>query len=546
MRLSNRLLGNAATTYLRLMTTFALGLFTTWYILGKAGVIGFGLIALSTSANGVSRSLERALRFGLVRELAAAIATGDATAIRRAVTSAFTLCLRSSVPLIAFVAVLVTAAQTGFFNTPASVPGIDLALVVLILGEGTHAVLRLLGAPFLQSLFAAQRIDLDNLLMVVARATHALSAVLVFGVLLPHAALADQLMAFALTRATVQLADVALGIWLAKWILPGLRLERAAYDEGEYLAIRSTVWHSAHVALLFNNIPSFLAIVINLFFGLAFNSIWQIVVQFSGFARMASEGLLRGIDALSTHLQQDGKEATVLDLSVRSIRYQLAVVFPAALFLGLFARPILGLWVGHRLAMDPRLAAGGLTVAGALVLAATMAQILLVAQVLRAGFFGVERALYGLGAVSSYAWFAKWGTLMSLTLAVGCTAISPEPILSPIALLASTVLFSPIVVLRAARREMGMDIGSALRRSLPRPLIAGTIFFAALLPVRLAFDSLTPVGMILLLLLAAAVYTPVAAVVLPERDERRRVVELVRQGFAWILRTRRRDPSPGN
>ena len=69
MRLSTRLLSNAATNYLRMGATFALGLFTTWYVVGAAGVVGFGLISLAVSSSGPSRALERTLRLGLVREL---------------------------------------------------------------------------------------------------------------------------------------------------------------------------------------------------------------------------------------------------------------------------------------------------------------------------------------------------------------------------------------------------------------------------------------------------------------------------------------------
>lgn len=539
--MSTRLLSNAATSYVRLGTTFAFGLFTTWYVLGAAGVIGFGMIALAVSSTGPSHAVERTLRFGLVRELAAAIASGEPRQIQRSLTSAFRLCLQATVLLAAVVLLLSWAAWAGFFNIPGDQQGLRLALAILILGEGVHAAVRLLSAPHVQSLFAAQHVAVDNLLMVVARATYALSAVVIFGWMLPKASLSTQLIAFAVSRATVQLADVALGIWLAKRLVPGLRLDRSTYDEAEYLSVRDTVWQSSQVAVLLNTIPQFIAILINLFFGLTYNGIWQIVVQFSGFAWMFSQGLLRGIEPLTTHLQQGGRLGMAINLMARSIRYQLAIALPASVFLCLFVRPLLDLWVGRRLAADAGLAAAGVPVAEALNLAATMAVILIVAQTFRAGFFGVERGLYGIGKVRSYAWFSKWATLIAVGSAAGLMAWFRQPVVAPVAILLSHVIFSPGVVVSAARREVGLPIAATLRSTFPRPLLANFAFLGFLTPLRLSLDRLTLVSLGTLLAGSALAYGALALLLIPVADERSRLLQLFGRGVRW--RARRPPPA---
>ncbi len=531
MRLSTRLLTNAATTYLRLGTTFTLGLFTTWYVIGHAGVIGFGLMALAVSSTGPSHALERSLRFGLVRELAASLASGDRRAVTRSLASAFRLCLQACLPLAGLVALLALLAWRGLFNLPVDQPELKVALVALVLGEGIHAGLRLLSAPFLQTLFAAQQVALDNLLIVLARATQALSAVVVFSWLLPHAELHVQLIGFAVSRATIQLADVAVGIWLAKRRVPGLELDPSAYRVDEYRAVRDTVWNSAQVAILLNILPQIMAVLINLHFGLAYNTIWQVAVQFSGFAWMLSEGLLRGIAPLTTHLSEQGRGRATLELMIRSIRYQLAVAIPAALLLGLYARPLLQVWVGTRLAADAQLAASGLSIGDALGLTASLAGVLLASQTLRAGFFGIERVLYGIGRVRSYAWFAKWATLLAVTLAAILLPVSGRPIAAPISLLVVTGLFSLGVVLRAARRETGLEIGPTLRRSLPRPLAVNLLFLAGLLAARPLLGEPTLPRVAALLLVSAAVYALLAAALATEADERKRLRQLLTERF---------------
>ena len=539
MRLSTRLLSNAVSTYLRLGTTFVLGLFTTWYVLGQAGVVGFGLIALATSSAALSTALDRALRFGLVRELAAAAASAEPGTIRRSLASAYRLCRQVAVPVSGFVLLVAALAWFGLFNTPVNQPELEWALALLILGEGIHALARLLAAPYIQLLFAAQQVAVDNLLIVIGRVTYAASAVLIFGWLLPDADLAVQLTGLAATRCTLQLIDLALGIWFAKRSFPGLRLEREAFDEDEYRSIRSTIWHSSQVVVLLNANYMFLAVLINLFFGLTYNGLWQIVVQFAGFARMIGEGLLRGIAPLTTHLQEGGRPRAVVELMTRSVRYQFAIALPTALLLGIWVGPLLTLWVGDRLAGDRHLAAAGFAAGEAVALASVMAVILIIARTLRTGFFGIESVLYGIGKVRSYSWAAKWALLISIGLATAAMAWLGDPLAAPVSALISQTLFSPVVVLLAARREGGLDIGATLWRTLPRPLIGNLVFLALLLPARLAVDRLSLVSLAALLVGAAVAYTLLALLVIATRDERRRLRQLAGQGLAWL---RRRDP----
>ncbi len=538
MRISTRLLSNAATNYLRMGATFALGLFTTWYVVGAAGVVGFGMISLAVSSSGPSRALERTLRLGLVRELSTALATGDAAAIRRSIASAFRLCSQAVLPLGAVVVALAVVAWAGLFNVPGGRGPLTLALAALILAEGVHAAVRVLASPLLQCLFASQQVALDNVLMVLGRLTHALSALVVFGWLLPDAALPIQLLGFAVSRVTLQLADVAAGVLLARQRIPAVGLDRALFDPGEYAQMRQTVWSFSQVTVLLNILPRFMAILINLFFGIAYNAIWEITVQFAGYAWVASEGLLRGIAPLTAHLQEGSRGRVALGLMARSIRYHLVVVLPAALLLGLYSKPLLELWVGRRLAADANLAAAGISVPEALGLAAAMAAVLLAGHTVRAGFFGVERILYGMGEVRSYAWFSKWAALGAVGTATAAMAIFHAPMAAPLAILAALSGHSLVAVLGAAHRRMDLPIGRTLRRSLPRPLIANLVFLAILLAARPWFAQLTVLRLGALLLGAGIVYGAIALLVTPEPDERPRLAELARQ-LPGLLRRRR-------
>ncbi len=545
MRVSSRLLSNAAANYIRLGMTFLLGVFFTWYVIGRIGMTGFGMIALAMSMFSIPASVDNAIRFGLLRELSAAIATGEAARVRTSLTSAVAFCALAAALLGLASALIAALAWLGLFSTPADVPNLRLALVVLLLADGVSGSIRMLCAPYTQALFAAQYIRLDNLLEVLRRVLYVLSAVAVFGFVLPEAPLALQLIGFALSRVTVQLPDVALGCWLARRRIPGLRFRRSAFDAAEFRSIRGTVWHSGQVSLLMDLHVFFIAILINFFFGLAYNGIWQIVVQLGGYLRRFSLGLLHGVEPLSTHLQQQGRDAALIGLMKRTIRYQLGSTLPLAVCLVIFMHPILNLWIGGRLEnWGQQLAQAGLDIRGAVNLIAILAYVLLAAQVVRASMYGVQRMLYGVGLVRSYSWFAKYGALISIGLAALLMWLTGSPVAGPVALLITNLIFYPGIVLSAAVREVDLPLAESLAESVPRPLIVAALVCIPAVLARLWVAELTLVSLIGLAAGLGVVYALLFYGVILLPDERARIRELLR-GSGGRLGGEREMPADG-
>ena len=531
MRLSNRLLSNAATTYMRLGTTFVLAVFFIWYVVGRIGMAGFGTIAFASAAFSISAAVEMAVRQGLLRELAAAIATGQAERIRKCLSSAVVFCAPAALVLVVVSLMLAALAYFGVFRTPADLPGLPMVLAFLFLCEGVHGGVRLMCAPYTQSLLAAQHVATDNFLMVVNRVTYALSAVIVFGWILPEASLAAKLVGFGISRATIQLLDVALGVWLAKRRLPHLKFERGAFDRAEFRSIVGTVWHTGQFTLLMNLNAQFVAIVINLFFGVSYNGLWQIVLQIGGGARMLGQGLLYGVEPLSAHMQEAGRRTAIVDLMMRTIRYQAAAILPAVAVLVLFMDPILNLWVAGRMAMDPYLAEAGISVARAVELIAVMAYIHLASQIVRGSTFGVERMLFGLGHVRSYSWFAKYAAVLNVGLAVGLIWYFETVIVAPVSLLITYLIFYPGIMLAAAKRRVGLPIARTLRRALPRPLVATAILCVPLILLRTQLAQLTLLSLLALAAGSGIAYGLLLYAIVFEADERLRINEIIRGRF---------------
>ena len=538
MRLSNRMLSNAATTYLRFGTSLVLGVFFIWYVVGRIGMVGFGMIALSAAMHSFSGAVDTAIRFGLVREMAAAIATGEARRVRISLSSAFMFCAPAAVLLSVVGALIAGLAYAGLFNTPSDPPGLRQALTVLLLAEGVFGGVRVFFAPYTQALYAAQRIGLDNALFVLRRVTYVLSAVLVLGVILPEAPLDVQLYGFAASRLTIQLADVVVGIWLAKRSVSGLTFARSAVDRAEFRAITGTVWHSGQVTLLMDLNVYFIAVLINLFFGITYNGLWQVVIQLGGYARRFAQGLLRGIEPLSTRLDREGRQAMVVDLMERTIRYQLGAVLPVVTAVGIFMEPILNLWIGGRMAGDPNLAVAGISAADAIRFIAIMTYVYLAASVIRTSMFGVQRILYGVGEVRSYSWFAKYAALINVGLAALLMWLFDTPVAAPAALLVTYLIYYPGIILRAAASRTDLSIRRSLARSIPRPLVATAVVCPPLLAARYWVSELTLWSLAALACGTGILYGLVLVTVVLQPDERARLRQLFKSG-AGRLRGRR-------
>ncbi len=541
MRLSNRLIANAATTYLRFGVSLLLGVFFIWYVIGRIGMVGFGMVALTATMYSFSAALDSAIRFGLIRELAAAIASGDPERVRVSTSSAFAFCAPAAGVFGVLGVLLALVALAGVFNLPADPPGLRHALTALLLAEAVYAAIRLFFAPFTQALYASQHIGLDNLLFGAQRLLLAVSAVLVLGVLLPDAPLDRQLYGFAVSRVTLQLLDVGLGIWLAKRCVRGLSFRRSAIDRNEFRAIRGTVWHSGQVTLLMDLNVHFIAILINFIFGVAYNGLWQVVVQLGGWAQRFALGLLRGIEPVATSMHDAGRRGASLDLMERTIRYQTGTVLPVAAALCLYMEPILDLWIGGRMAA--RVAEMGITASQAIRIIAVMAFVHLAASVVRASMFGVQRMLYGIGEVRSYSWFAKYAALLNVGLGAILMRAFDTPVAGPAVLLAVYLIYYPGIVLVAAKRRAGLPIGQALARSIPRPLIATALLCVPLLAVRPWFVPLTLGSLAVLMTSAGLLYGILVFCVILTADERARLRQLLSSGTD---RLRGRRPPPGD
>ncbi len=83
-------------------------------------------------------------------------------------------------------------------------------------------------------------------------------------------------------------------------------------------------------------------------------------------------------------------------------------------------------------------------------------------------------------------------------------------------------------MLLAARRWVGLPLRRTLRRALPRPVVATTIFCVPLLLLRLKLDHLTVLSLAALIAGSAVGYGLLMYLLVLEPDERARIKQLLR------------------
>jgi len=323
--------------------------------------------------------------------------------------------------------------------------------------------------------------------------------------------------------------DTVCAIFIARKLIHGLQLSPSAFRRAEFKQLARTGWHAGQMMILMDFNTYLMSILINLFFGVAYNGLWQIAVLLGGYATLVGEGILRGIDALAANLKEKGNLGGINILLTTSIRYQLAAALPWIAMNLIFMKPILWVWIGNRLQMDKSLVEAGLTVNAAIELVAIMATMLIMASLCRTLSRGIERMLYGMGLVHTYAWFAKYAVVSTLALAALMLWRTGSPAWAPVPIVLINFLYYEVVILLAARREMGFRISFSLKQSLPGPALAAAVLCLPLLVMRSIIGDLTLPKMAFVLAVSGAVYAPLAVGLVLEADERGKILQLVRK-----------------
>ena len=104
--------------------------------------------------------------------------------------------------------------------------------------------------------------------------------------------------------------------------------------------------------------------------------------------------------------------------------------------------------------------------------------------------------------------------------------LTGSPLGTSVPLLVVNFLYYIIIMHIAAPKRVEFPVKSALRRSLPRPILAALLLAAPMLLIRWRVDSLSLQSLVLIFLVLLVAYMPLLYGIVALKDERKRINEL--------------------
>ena len=317
-----------------------IGILLVPYFIGTLGIAAYGLIPLATSLTSYVTILTDSLNVAVSRFLTVDLHRGDyGKANKTFNTAIFGL---SGVVAILIPAIIILSYFTPrIFNVPA---GTESDVILLFLGVLSALLIRSWSSNFTVTLFAHNRLDLQNLLNAVSTIVQVLSIVVFFTLFTPR------LSYVGLSYLISNIVFLAGAILLSKRINPGLHLSIHDFDRSRLRDLLTMGWWS-----IINQVGSLFflqidLIVVNILFGALATGEYAVVLVWATLLRGIA-GTLSGVlsPMILTYYAKD-KIPEIIRISKSAVKWLgLFMALPIGLICG-FAPQLLTIWVGPQFA----------------------------------------------------------------------------------------------------------------------------------------------------------------------------------------------------
>lgn len=313
-----------------------IGILIVPYFVGKLGVAGYALIPLATSMTGYVNLLILSLNSSVSRYLTIELQKGDFesanvifnTALFGA--SGFTLLL---IPVIIMLSYYIPI----FFEVPTNLQQETILLFIGVMGS---VLIRTLGGNYGVSLFAYNRLDLQNIINIISIAVQVILIVILFTVFSP------KLSYIGFSYLIAALVSLIVTIIFSKKISPHLKVNILDFKPSHLKKLTETGgW------MLIDQLGTLLLfqidiIVVNKMFGTTIGGEYSIILVWKTLL-MAIAGVLASVltPVIFTYYAKKMHEEIIL-ISKSAVKFMgLATALPIGFICG-FAPQILSLWVG--------------------------------------------------------------------------------------------------------------------------------------------------------------------------------------------------------
>jgi hypothetical protein len=279
--------------------------------------------------------------------------------------------------------------------------------------------------------------------------------------------------------------------------------------------------------------------LLNIVYGPIYNAIWGIVNQLRGYARrIGSEGF-SGMDATVADMHERGGHEVNVRAMLAVTRITSGVMILCTGFVAIFFRPLIDLWLGSRLRSDESLISI-MSYNEVLDLVWSILVLLLIGGVLLEVSQVGSRFLFGMGHVKRYAGImyaaavTKFVFSISIAIVVLQMAAGGKPavewvLLFPASTLLVQLVFFGVVFPRRLVQLTGIHGSTYLWSALVRPTLASVIPLLTGVLMIWQIEVWTWPLLIVMVAIVGAVSAPCVLGILIHRDERMRILGMLRR-----------------
>lgn len=521
-----------ASGWAKLAITFVGGIFITLLMIREFGMIRFGMfIGIVSLTDLTVYSVLSALSRSMIRDFSTARVRGDDARLRQM----FSCGVAISVALFAVIALSGIPVQALGARFLTFGPEFEHDLRACIMATCVLAGLYVAITPWQALIVSAKKIPQLNFFQLLHRVFDLVAIGLVVAV-----GPAEGFVAFVWLRATLRACSLLLMAWYARTTTPSARVDLRSVNRSTVVEMfRTGGWAMGLPVsqLAFYELDQLL---LNLFVGPIYNSIYGVSNQIRGYARMAGASIIQGTDALASDLQERGRLESVRNVLDASIRFPLVITGCGAILLGIFAEPAITVWLYDSIAAGAT--DSGMTTEELIRLAAMFATVMLIGTVIAEPHYTAAGVLYGMGHLRRYSPVLIVSAIAKVVL--GVLVLSQG--FDPISVIVVTVvlqfmvygLYFPWLIADITDRTMWKMLTTVYAR----PLLSLMIFAGIAFGVRSQIQIESFPVLAVVLAGTGSLYIPLGYYIALRPQERQRIVGMI-SGRLRLRRSAKVDQS---
>lgn len=515
---AGQLLSIIASGWARLALTFVAGVIITKLMISEFGLIRFGMFVLIVQLTDLTiYTFLSALSRSMIRELTSSRVRKDYERLRQVFSSGVVI----STGLFVLIASLGLPLQAIGVHVLDFAPDLHADLRTCILATALLSAVYVGITPWQALVISSGKIVQLNFFMLLNRMCDLVAIFVVLGVGFTEGFIVFVWLRTGM-RAVVLLSLSAFGRSAVKQA----RFSIAAVSRKTLRELTRTGGWAMSIPVCQFSFYELDQLLLNLFAGPIYNSIYGISNQIRGYARLAGSSIILGTDAMASDLQERGKIESVRNVLDATIRFPLVITGCCAILLAVFVEPVIVIWLGSAIAEG--MPENGMSPAELIGIVSTFAVLILIGTVIAEPHYTAASVLYGMGHLRRFSPIMLIAAILKPLIAGVLLWMGMAPITAILVTLGAQVLLYGIYFPRLIADVSQRSLAEMFRTVYFRPLLSLTIFLGIAYSVRQLVEINSLLMLAIVLGGVGSTYGPLGYFIALKPQERSRIIGMIK------------------